>query len=111
MILGCRNDFEHGLVGLRSVFEQRHAVAKNERIVVNVLLQRNLPIQDVDVTGLLFQRIDDGCATLGRHRSEGVIDARSLERIASAQLVGVGQCGAIGHHRANEHEAYGDKTS
>ncbi|MND01077.1 hypothetical protein D3C83_199140 [compost metagenome] len=76
MILRAPDGGEHGLVGGRSVLQQRDFVAHHERRADDFLLERNLFVENVEVAGFTLELRHDGGALFHRKRTARAFESR-----------------------------------
>jgi len=81
---------EHGLVRGRAVLQQHDLVADHERTADDVLFERDLLVEAVEVPGLSLEIRHDGGASFLRKLAEGVFESRGLRGVTLGQGVRIG---------------------
>jgi len=96
VVFGRAQGDEHRLVRGRPVLQQPDLVAYYERAADDLLLEGDLLVEDVQVSGAALQPRDDGRASLRRKRALRILELRGLHGVALVQKRGVGQGGTPG---------------
>jgi len=91
MVPGFADGSKHRRIGRRAVLQQRDLVADNQRTADDGLFQRNLLVENIDVTGFPLELGDNRGVFPGRERAADIFEAGSLCGVTGDDGFAVGQ--------------------